>query len=154
MKKTILLIALTALFTPVFAQWQHRTIKSDFDGNFKKAYTETNNLGYLAMEAGDNPAAPFIYLRGAYFCDENTRIDIVFFLTPETTEKFSVEVLKSDDNKYYYFPEDVWTESFIAAFKNSSIIKLRVKQSYCEDVYYEFSMKGSTAALNFVSSVN
>jgi hypothetical protein len=37
----------------VFGQWTYKTINSEFDGSFKKAYTQTNNSGYLMMEVGE-----------------------------------------------------------------------------------------------------
>jgi hypothetical protein len=36
-----------------YGQWTYKLIKSDFDGEFKKAYTAINNGGFLAMEEGE-----------------------------------------------------------------------------------------------------
>lgn len=44
----ILLLSLNSL-----SQWQYKVIKNDFDDPFKKAYTKTNNNGFLAIEEGE-----------------------------------------------------------------------------------------------------
>lgn len=46
------LLLLTTLTT--FGQWTYKTISNGFDDPFKKAYTATNNSGWLAMEAGES----------------------------------------------------------------------------------------------------
>ena len=55
--KTLLTILLFTTFT-TFGQWTYKTISNGFDDPFKKAFTATNNNGWLAMEAGESQ--PFI----------------------------------------------------------------------------------------------
>lgn len=50
--KTLLTILLFTTFT-TFGQWTYKTISNGFDDPFKKAFTATNNTGWLAMETGD-----------------------------------------------------------------------------------------------------
>lgn len=55
--KTLLTLLLFTTFT-AFSQWTYKTISNGFDDPFKKAFTSTNNTGWLAMEAGESQ--PFI----------------------------------------------------------------------------------------------
>jgi hypothetical protein len=51
--KTLFTLLTTLLISTVsHSQWTSKTITNGFDDPFKKAYTETNNSGWLAMEAG------------------------------------------------------------------------------------------------------
>jgi hypothetical protein len=161
MKKVNLMkITLMCLITNfVFAQWTHKTINSEFDGSFKKAYTETNNNGYLIMEFGetiynDNGNkinAPFLGLIGLYFCDDNAKIEFVFTVDG-VNKKYELDGIKSTNSKMYFFSEYVWTDEFIKDFKSASKCLIRVNQTYCEDEYYKFNFSGSTSAYNFITN--
>jgi len=137
-------------------QWTYKTINSEFDGVFKKAYTETDNNGWLMMEVGipdDDDSSgtklPVLFLRGSYFCDDYLFVDMVLVVNGEN-KKYLFKVYKSNDNKILVFRRDIWTESFIADFKGASKCLIRVNESHCGDEYYRFSMTGSTAAYNFI----
>jgi hypothetical protein len=161
MKKLNLLISTLILCLTVqssFGQWTYRIVKNDFDGAFKKCYTETYNGGYLIMEVGDTLVQdsavirrPFFALSGTYFCDEYAVIDIVLTVK-ENPIKYEVNATKSSDNRMYYLSESVWTEQFTNDFKNATKCSIRVNQSYCEKDYYFFNMKGSAAAYSFITS--
>lgn len=51
--KFTLLVSLLLTTLTTFGQWTYKTISNGFDDPFKKAYTATNNNGWLAMEAGE-----------------------------------------------------------------------------------------------------
>lgn len=51
MKISLVLLGLLAQIS-VFSQWTYKTISNGFDEPFKKAYTVTNNGGWLAMQEG------------------------------------------------------------------------------------------------------
>ena len=131
-------------------QWTYKTINSEFDGSFKKAYTATNNSGYLIMEVGDTITKPFIGLAGSYFCDEYTTIDFVL-VVQGVNKLYKVRGMKASDNRMYYIDHSIWTDEFIADFKSASKCSIRVNQEYCTDEYYTFSFSGSTAAFNFIT---
>lgn len=52
MKKILTIIAIL-IYTSSFGQWTYKEVNSEFDGKFKKAYTQTNNGGYLSMETNE-----------------------------------------------------------------------------------------------------
>jgi hypothetical protein len=150
MKKLFLLLTIVATnFT--FGQWTSKTITSDFDGSFKKAYTQNSGSGRLIMESAteDYPHAPFFALSGSYFCDDTGDIDFVLVVGLEK-KQYSFKATKSKDSRMYYFNENVWTEEFITDFKTASKCLIRVNQDYCTNDYYEFNMSGSAQAYNFL----
>jgi len=49
-----LLTTLLFVAFSTFSQWTYKTITNGFDDPFKKAFTATNNNGWLAMEAGES----------------------------------------------------------------------------------------------------
>lgn len=53
MKSKIILLAILLITFTAHSQWTYKTISNGFDDPFKKAYTETNNSGWLAMQCGD-----------------------------------------------------------------------------------------------------
>ncbi len=154
--KTLLLILCLASIS-VSGQWTYKNINSEFDGTFKKAFTQTNNSGYLIMEEGDTIMKdsveikrPFLALRGSYFCDDYAIIDFVLIVNG-SNKKYEFNVSKSSDSKLYYFDESIWTDEFIKDFKSASKCSIRVNQEYCSDDYYVFNFSGSAAAYNFIT---
>lgn len=148
MKTRIITLAMFATTFMSFGQWTYKSIKSDFDGTFKKAYTETSNSGYLMLEKGES--APFFALKGSYFCDDTTIVDLIFVCNG-VNKKYQLSAIKSKDGRLYYFSEDAWTEEFTIDFKSASRCLIRVNQSYCTSDYYEFKMTNSSAAYDFIT---
>ena len=154
----VLLLTLFMCLTTIIShgQWTYKTINSEFDGQFKKAYTTTNNGGYLIMEVGDGSyedtiqiTRPFLALSGSYFCDDYTNIDFVFIVNG-VNKKYELMGIKSSDSKLYFFNESIWTDEFIKDFKSASKCSIRVNQDYCQADYYQFNFSGSTNAYNFI----
>lgn len=157
MKHIFFVISFLLFTTLTFGQWTYKTINSEFDGTFKKAYTKTNGGGYLVMEVGepiDNGTIkinrPFLVLMGTYFCDDYAFVDIVFFVNG-INKKHELFGIKSRNGEMYYFDESIWTDEFINDFKGATKCSIRVNQDYCRNDYYQFNFSGSTAAYNFIT---
>lgn len=151
MKKLFLILAI-ATTSLMNAQWVSKTINSDFDGTFKKAFTKSLNGGYLVMEQPSDeeyPKSPFFALSGSYFCDDTGHIDFVLIIKGEK-KHYVFRAKKSRDSRTYYFDENVWSEEFVLDFKSASKCLIRVNQEYCTDDYYEFNMLGSNKAYDFL----
>lgn len=163
MKKLLLAITL-CLATATWSQWTSKTISNGFDEPFKKAYTETNNSGWLAMEVGYeesevlNPkdsttemvTLPLLYLHGSYFCEDSPVVDFVF-VTKLGDKRWSIQGSKSSDNDLIFFPSDLFSnQEFKTDFMTATQIKVRVNETYCQTEIYQFSGSGSTAAYNFI----
>ena len=134
----------------VFGQWTYKTINSKSDGSFKKAYTKTNNGGYLVMEVGDSAYnSPFLSLWGSCFCDASY-IDFVLVVNG-VNKKYKLIGIRSRDGRAYYFNTSIWTDEFIKDFKSASKCSIRVNQDYCTDDYYQFDFSGSAAAYDFIT---
>jgi len=147
MKTKMITLAMCATTFMSFAQWTYKNVNSDFDGTFKKAYTQINNNGFLGMEKDDKP---FLFLYGTYFCDDTAYVDLVFHVNGNK-KLYSLYVTKSTDSHYYYFEKDIWTEEFTKDFKDASKCYIRVNQSHCTKDYYQFIMTNSSAAYNFIN---
>ena len=171
MKKVMFMMITLMMCLSSFGQWTFKTINNNFDEPFKKAYTKTNNGGFLMLVVGESKwiiensdtveiKQPFFALYGTYFCDDETFITIVFIVKGESI-KYSVIASKSQDSKTYVFKTvytDVdgeswsfWNTDVISQFKNASKVLIKVNQEYCDDDYYEFSMSGSAAAFDFIT---
>lgn len=156
-KVTMMTLMMCLMTSVVFGQWTYKTINSEFDGSFKKAYTQTNNGGYLMMEVSKptyndtiKVNRPFLALAGSYFCDDYTYIDFVLVVNG-VNKRYELEGTKSSDSRIYYFDESIWQDEFIKDFKSASKCSIRVNQDYCTDDYYQFVFSGSTAAYNFIT---
>ena len=145
----------------VFGQWTYKTVNSEFDGSFQKAYTETNNGDYLIMEVGEPTYngtikinRPFLALRGSYFCVNSTCIDFVLVVNG-VHKKYKLIGYRSSDDITYYFGESIWTDEFIKDFKSASNCYIIVPQYDCPikytDDYYQFDFSGSAAAYDFIT---
>jgi hypothetical protein len=168
MKKTVLIIAAFFLIhlhtNKVYAQWSYKLIQSDFDGAFKKAYTDIiEDKYFMIMESGDtskertsNFIPPGLALFGGYWCDsDQLSVDIVFKQGNENnTVKQNVPCFVSDNNKYIIFHYEIWTDDFIRLFSNCTEMKIRVNQKICDTIYITMNMKNSAEALNFMSNKN
>lgn len=145
MMTTLMMCLMTSV---VFGQWTYKTINSKSDGSFKKAYTKTNNRGYLVMEVGDSAYnSPFLSLWGSCFCDASY-IDFVLVVNGEN-KKYKLTG-RAFDNSVYYFDESMWTDEFIKDFKSASKCFIRVQYQWC-DYHYQFDFSGSAAAYNFIT---
>ena len=154
-KLTMMTLMMCLMTSVVFGQWTYKTINSKSDGSFKKAYTKTNNRGYLVMEVGDSAYndtiksnIPFLSLWGSCFCDASY-IDFVLVVNGEN-KKYKLTG-RAFDNSVYYFDESMWTDEFIKDFKSASKCSIRVNQDYCTDDYYQFDFSGSAAAYDFIT---
>lgn len=144
---TLMMCLMTSV---VFGQWTCLTIP---DGP-NKAYTKTNNRGYLVMEVGDSAYndtiksnIPFLSLWGSCFCDASY-IDFVLVVNGEN-KKYKLTG-RAFDNSVYYFDESMWTDEFIKDFKSASKCSIRVQYQWC-DYHYQFDFSGSAAAYDFIS---
>ena len=158
---TLMMCLMTSV---VFGQWTYKTINSKSDGPVKKAYTKTNNGGYLVMEVGDSTYndtiksnIPFLSLWGSCFCDASY---IDFVLVVNGVNKKYKLAGKSDGPSSYggiyfsgdcYFDESIWTDEFIKDFKSASKCSIRVNRDGYTISYYQFDFSGSAAAYNFIT---
>lgn len=153
MKKLMSITAILMLFLAIEsnAQWSYKVVESEFDGNYKKAYVSTKTNDFLIMEENIDSTvnSPFLALYSTYFCDDDAKLDIAITVD-SMIKKYSANVTKSKDSKYYFFENQLWTDEFTRDFTSANSMSIRVNQSYCDDKIYRFVMTNSGSAYNFI----
>lgn len=149
MKKVILSIASMMVLSVGHSQWTYKVVNNGFDDPYRVAYTAVNDGAILKLEKVENIVA--FYITGGYYCEDYPIVDLVFVVNGEDV-KFYCEATTADDRETVFIIDDILTSNALDAFKNCSILKVRVNESYCDTKTYFFNMKGSTAALNYIKS--
>jgi hypothetical protein len=152
MRRKILLLFFITLTFKSFSQWSYKTVKSDFDGTYKRAivvgsggeYPYKNP--YLVVRYGkENGLDIYISDAGYSGCDNRQ----VFFKFNGDDEKYKSKYVNEGANS------DSW---FISSLENSSLFELLdkfMKHSYvsvrlsndCSLKDYRFSLGGSSNAI-------
>lgn len=148
MKKVINLLLAVLITGSISAQWTYKTIDNGFDEPYKIAYTEINNNAFLKMERIDTVTV--LYIQGGYYCDDEPKMDIVFVVNG-VDKKYKWVGDKSEKNNVIYitWSLEMWPDLF-ADFKEASVIKIRVNETYCTSEIYNFKTGNSKAAYNFM----
>jgi N-acetylglucosamine-6-phosphate deacetylase len=149
MKKVILSIASMMVLSVGHSQWTYKVVNNGFDDPYRVAYTAVNDGAILKLEKVEDAVA--FYITGGYYCEDYPIVDLVFVVNGEDI-KFYCEATTADDRETVFIIDDILTSNALDEFKNCSILKVRVNESYCDTKTYFFNMKGSTAALNYIKS--
>lgn len=149
MKKVILSVASMMMLSVGHSQWTYKVVNNGFDDPYRVAYTAVNDGAILKLEKVENIVA--FYITGGYYCEDYPIVDLVFVVNGEDI-KFYCEATTADDRETVFIIDDILTSNALDEFKNCSILKVRVNESYCDTKTYFFNMKGSTAALNYIKS--
>ncbi len=150
MKKLLLVLLGTTVFSlNSLAQWKVDRIDNGFDTPYYIAYTQDGQNAYLKLE---NYKGIAFYMGGVYVCDESVVVDISFMVNGEY-QKYYLTGTVSDNRKTLFMVDDLNSDAeFLADFKASSSIRIRVNDTTCDTEIYEFKMTGSTAAYNAISN--
>jgi hypothetical protein len=149
MKKVILSVASMMMLSVGHSQWSYKMVNNGFDDPYKVAYTAVNDGAILKLEKVEDRVA--FYIIGRYYCEDYPIVDLVFVVNGQDI-KFYCEATKGNDNETVFIIDDILTSNALDAFKNCSLLKVRINESYCDTETYFFNMKGSTAALNYIKS--
>jgi len=114
----------------------------------EKVYSHYDTLTYISLD-----------LLGTRVCGEKCKVDIALVVngelknyvhTGDTHKDYKgVEIYRiryRQSNGVCTFVDSDFYKDFI----NSTIIRIRVSCDYCDDQYFEFSQKGSTAAIKYI----
>jgi len=150
MKKVFMMIAIIICFVSVsFGQWNYKNVDNGLDEPYKISYVSGTNRGYLKLQ--NDGCVTELVLFGSYFCDDFPTVDISFLVNGEY-KKMNLTGSKSTDSKAIFIKGFFVSNENVNIFKSSTSVKIRVNESHCESEIYEFTMSGSTAALNFMRS--
>lgn len=148
MKKLLLLLMLMPMM--VSAQWTYETVDNGFDEAYKIAYTKRVSGAWLKLEKVDEEV--ILYLQGIFFCDDDdTEVDISFMVAGKW-EKYNGSGLVSNDQTTVFIEPNMLTSGMLEDFKAATSVKIRIRQTYCDEQIFEYNMSGSTKALNFMKS--
>jgi hypothetical protein len=147
MKKIILIMATLFVAFSSFSQWTTQSVNNGFDDPYKIAYTSKNNGAILKLENVEGDI--YFYIQGGYYCDDNPLVEFIFVINGQNF-KFTREGLKNDKNDVVFFTGDLINSELYEPFKQCSLLKIRINETYCDNDTHTFNMSKSTSALNSV----
>ncbi len=145
--KGFILGALLLLSTTSFSQWTLDNVDNGFDDPYRICYTQDSKGVVMKLENVDGKIV--FYLSNGYFCDEDALVDISF-LVAGSYKKYTVAANVSKNNKSIFLVWDLVNAEFVEDFKNASVVKVRVNESYCSTDIYQYNMTNSKKALDFI----
>ena len=149
MKKIINFIVAILIVGTLNAQWSFKTINNGFDDPYKIAYTPENNGAAAYMLFVDSTVV--LSIDGGYYCEEEPNIDVVLVVNG-VDNKFEFEGYKGETSDVVYITWDMASNAeFLNAFKLSSIMKIRINESYCTTEVYTYKMTNSKAAYQYMN---
>lgn len=147
MKNLFLSVALMLMSFGANSQFVYKSVSSDFDGNYRIAYSQDAYGNLLKLENVDG--AVVLYITGSYFCDDYPNVDLLFVVNGQKIV-YTLDAFKSNDSKTLFLLEDLGNSNVLKNFFNGTKLKIRVNESSCDDDYFEFSLSNSTNAYNFM----
>lgn len=146
--KNLLLIIVLLCSVSAQAQWTYETVDNGFDESYKIAYTKRVSGAFLKLENVDGDI--ILYIQGIFFCDDDdTEVDISFMVAGKW-QKYNGTGLVSNDQTTVFIEPNMLTSGMLDDFKAATSVKIRIRQTYCDEQIYEYNMAGSTKALNFM----
>ena len=91
----------------------------------------------------------WLYLSNGYTCDDELTLDVSFIVNG-LAKKYTFDAVASTDRETVFFIVDLMSEDCLADFKDCSSVKIRLNDTTCGSIIYQFNMSGSTSALNFM----
>ena len=145
--KTLLITIGLILSYSATAQWVYEKVDNGFDTPYKIAYNVAQDQ-FLKLENYNNEIS--FYIGGVNICDESVNVDISF-LVNGVYQKYKIENCYVSENKeIVFFVDNLTTHEIFSSFKTASLVKVRINDTTCDVVIYEFKMSGSKAAYNYV----
>jgi len=149
MKKIINFIVAILIVGTVNAQWSFKTVSNGFDDPYKIAYTPENNGAAAYMLFVDSTVV--LSIDGGYYCEEEPNVDVVLVVNG-VDNKFEFEGYKGETSDVVYITWDMASNAeFLNTFKLSSIMKVRINESYCTTEVYTYKMTNSKAAYQYMN---
>ena len=146
--KNLLLIIVLLCSVSAQSQWAYETVDNGFDEAYKIAYTKRVSGAFLKLENIDGEI--IFYLQGVFFCDDDdTKVDISYMVAGKW-EKYNGSGIVSNDQTIVFLEPNMLTSGMLEDFKAATSVKIRIRQTYCDEQIFEFNMSGSTKALNFM----
>ena len=155
MRRILLLIFFITLSFESFSQWSYKTVKTDFDGTYKRAIVVGSGgefpykNPYLVVRYGEEIGLE-IYISDAGYsgCDNRQ----VFFKFNGDDEKYKSQYVNEGANSESWFVQSLENITFyelLNKFMNHSSVSIRLRND-CGRKDYRFSLSGSSKAIRYV----
>lgn len=155
----ILLTIMLFVTTSVYGQWTYKSGKTDFDGKYKTSSVRGRGGKFpyssplFVVNKFENNSVNFYITDAGYSGCSNKSIYLKFD-GDETIYK--TKNVYSGKNNESWFLDGIYSLSdmqFVEKLKTHAIVSVRISSS-CGQEDYKFSLKGSSAALNFVLGID
>lgn len=154
MKHLIILLILIP-FSLSAQKWVYKIEKNAFDGDYKYAYVTGKGGKFpyhdpnLVINYFTKSGSLNIYINDAGYsgCDDSK----IYFKFDNQEDVLFCDASSNDENDIWFFTfdNDQAIKAMLDVMKKSKIIHVRLK-SECYQADYEFSLTGSTVAIDFV----
>jgi hypothetical protein len=144
--KTIITTAALACAANLSAQWTYETIDNGFDGKFKIAICQDGQGNFAKLYGGQGEPLGLLLYTG-YNCFERPKVEVILLINGQWVKYETVGLNSSDSKKVYIFDDIRGSE---ANWKAATEMRIRHDDDHCGTRIYTFSMKGSTAAFDFM----
>jgi hypothetical protein len=131
------------------SQWSYETVNNGFDDPYRIAYTREVDGAMLKLENVDGMV--YFYIQGSYTCEDYPLVEIICVVGGEN-RKYSFVSTTSEDRTVVFISEDLENSGMLADFKNASLLKLRINETYCDSAIFSFNMSKSSSAFNFINT--
>lgn len=149
MKKQIIMLLALVSGLELSAQWEMKTVDNGFDEPFRVAYAEsTTGKEFIKLYNSSISGYVGLLMYEGYMCSEKPGIEMSFLVNGKWEKYELLYGVTSEDKKLFYILTSV--KSIEADFRAASMLKIRVTDDHCGTEIYEFNMKGSAAALDFM----
>ncbi len=149
-KKIIFTIFFMQFIFTSLSQWTYETVNNGFDDPYRIAYTKEVDGAILKLENVDGKV--FFYIQGSYTCEDYPLVEIICVVNGEN-KKYSFVSTTSEDRTVVFISDDLENSGMLADFKNASILKLRINETYCDSVIFNFNMYKSSSAFSFINTL-
>lgn len=149
MKKHLAPLTFILFSSHSFSQWSYETVNNGFDDPYRIAYTKSMNGAILKLENVYGNVC--FYIQGVYTCDENPFVEVVCVVGGEN-RKYSFATQTSENKEAVFLTDDLEGSGMLNDFKNASVLKLRINETYCETTIYSFNMSKSSSAFTFIKN--
>ena len=170
MKKLVIVVAFFIFLEGYSQTWKYYSKENAFDGKFKMCYVTTKGVfpysePYLAIQSHEknNEIDIFIADAGRYDLDEYVAVLWSFNNEPDVVYRtwellFSKSGAIFNEQKFYTPPDytDINKAKFLTKFEfinkimSASSVSVRIKGKYNELLDLDFSLRGSSKAINYV----
>lgn len=149
MKKQIITLLALVSGLELSAQWQMKTVDNGFDIPYRVAYAEsTTGKEFIKLYHSSSSGYVGLLMYEGIMCSDAPGVEMSFLVKGKWEKYELLYGSTHEDRKQFFILSSV--KSIEVDFRAASMLKIRVTDGNCGTEIYEFNMKGSAAALDFM----